>query len=125
MPHLTDDNLVRASLEAHVPEARVLLEQLDSAERESAKELGRSPRPLGLYTVLSEAFYWDVLRPALDSPETSRDLLARCREFLDELTTSRRSEVLQALGIRVWEHLRDPEREILGWGGPDPVVPSA
>ncbi|MEW1914578.1 hypothetical protein AB0442_40415 [Kitasatospora sp. NPDC085895] len=125
MSHLSDDDFVRASLEVHLPEARVFLEQLDSAERESAEELGHSPYPLGLYTVLSEAFYWVVLRPALDSPEASRDLLVRCRDFLDELTSSRRSEVLQAVEIRVWEHLRDSEREILGWGGSDPVGPSA
>ncbi|MEW1914514.1 hypothetical protein AB0442_40075 [Kitasatospora sp. NPDC085895] len=125
MSHLSDDDLVRAALEAHVPEARTLLEALDSAELESAEELDRSPRPLGLYTVLSEAFYWPVLRPALDSSEASRDLLARCRDFLDELTASRRGEVLQALQIRVREHLREPERQILGWDGSDPVMPSA
>ncbi|MEU2630893.1 hypothetical protein [Kitasatospora sp. NPDC007106] len=125
MSHLSDDDFVRASLEVHLPEARVFLEQLDSAERESAEELGHSPHPLGLYTVLSQAFYWVVLRPALDSPEADRDLLVRCRDFLDELTLSRRSEVLQAVEIRVWEHLRDSEREILGRGGPDPVGPSA
>ncbi|MEY9944099.1 hypothetical protein [Kitasatospora sp. GAS1066B] len=123
MSHLFDDDFVRGSLEVHLPEACVLLGRLDMAERASAEDLGRSPRSLGMYTVLPEAFYWDILRPALNPAETSLDLLGRCKDFLDELTESRRYGVLQALRIRVWEHLTRPEREILAWSGPDAVAP--
>ncbi|OKI99142.1 hypothetical protein [Kitasatospora sp. CB01950] len=61
--------------------------------------------------------YWDVLRPALDSPEADPDVLLHCRDFLHALTVSRRSEVRQAVEIRVWEWLLAPERELLGYDG--------
>ncbi|MFD7643597.1 hypothetical protein ACFV4P_23415 [Kitasatospora sp. NPDC059795] len=47
--------------------------------------------------------------------DDDRFVRAHCRDFLHALTTSRRSEVLQAVDIRVRERLPAPERELLGY----------
>lgn len=101
----SDAEYVRAALLHWLPECLPLVEELEAAEVESARDLGLVPHEIGIYSLLSEAFVWPVLVPALERQLPGDPVVVRCARLLEELVTSPSSEVRQAVKIRVIEIL--------------------
>ncbi|MFJ5612585.1 hypothetical protein ACIQCJ_24780 [Streptomyces sp. NPDC093221] len=100
-----DGEYMRAALLHWLPECSPLVEELEAAEVESARDLGLVPQEIGIYSLLSEAFVWPVLVPALERQLPGDPVVVRCAHLLEELVTSPSSEVRQAVKIRVIEIL--------------------
>jgi hypothetical protein len=102
---ISDSEFVRTTLVSKLPECAQLIEEMETVNIELAQDLGVTPSEISVYSLISEAFVWPVLVPALTCDEPAESLLESCFDLIEEFVTSSRYEVRQAAGIRIIEVL--------------------
>lgn len=118
MTGVTYEN-VGAWLSRELPEAAQFVSELNDDAVEDASETSREiywPSP---YTILSDAFFWPVLDRALEIGDC--DLVRRCCATIEALLTSGDRSLVEAVEIRVVEHLVLNDArwgKVAQWAGP-------
>ncbi|WP_329570951.1 hypothetical protein [Streptomyces sp. NBC_01361] len=117
--------LVRDLIRECFPEQREVILALEEDEREYACSVNRPAAEVGAYTLVSEVFVDEVLRPLLETVPLDEELADRCARFLERLWElgSDSPFIKEMAGVRVtdqllgypenWEKLRPHAGELL------------
>lgn len=103
----TASMLVRDLIRECFPEQREVILALEEGEREYADSVNRPAAEVGAYTLISEVFVGEVLKPLLETVPLDEEMANRCAYFLERLSElgSHSPFIKELTSIRVTDHL--------------------
>ncbi|MFE6961364.1 hypothetical protein [Streptomyces sp. NPDC057696] len=103
----TASALVRDLIRTCFPEQREAILALEQDEREYADSVNQPAAEVGAYTLISEVFVGEVLKPLLETVPLDEELANRCAHFLERLSElgSHSPFIKELTSIRVTDHL--------------------
>ncbi|MFE6808182.1 hypothetical protein ACFVEN_42035 [Streptomyces sp. NPDC057681] len=103
----TASALVRDLIRKCFPEQRDAILALEQDEREYADSVNQPAAEVGAYTLISEVFVGEVLKPLLETVPLDEELANRCAHFLERLSElgSHSPFIKELTSIRVTDHL--------------------